>query len=90
MVVADMPGPSSCPYLLQVFRCFGSFEEGYAGLSLYIRHVADHADLVQDLYINQLKAYKPAPQVRLIHCPAHIPNQTSSPIDHLPVYPVPD
>ena len=25
---------------------------------------ADYLDLVQDLYINQLKAYKPAPQVR--------------------------
>jgi len=24
---------------------------------------ADEVDLVQDLYINQLKAYKPAPQV---------------------------
>jgi F-type H+-transporting ATPase subunit h len=26
--------------------------------------MTDNADLVQDLYINQLKAYKPAPQVR--------------------------
>jgi len=36
--------------------------------------VADNADLVQDLYISQLKAYKPAPQV----CPP------PPPTDHTP------
>jgi len=34
---------------------------------------ADDVDLVQDLYINQLKAYKPAPQVRTSTHPRTVP-----------------
>ena len=54
---------------------------------LHSERKADKIDLVQDLYINQLKAYKPAPQV----CSGPRPNsesyQSSQPTIHPPKSP---
>lgn len=62
-------GPLGCSYFLQVDLRLCCRKEGYVSFLDYLyiemRECRTDAlsDLVQDLYISQLKAYKPAPQV---------------------------